>query len=68
LLVEAALTAADHAPGRMEVVWDPLLEAAEAVACPACGRPSYEFTLSKSGRVSCKSCPPPQSGGKGTKR
>jgi hypothetical protein len=56
LLVQAVLTADGHAPGRLEVVWDPLLEVVEAVPCPLCGRPSYDFTLSRSGQVGCESC------------
>ncbi len=68
LLVQTVLTAVDHAPGRLEVVWDPLLEAAEAVSCPVCGRPSYEFTLNRLGRVSCGSCQPTPSGGKPPRR
>jgi hypothetical protein len=68
LLVQVALTAEDHAPGSLEVVWDPLLETMEAAPCPVCGRPSYDFTLSRSGQVSCASCPPSQTGGRPSRR
>jgi hypothetical protein len=56
LLVQVALTAEHHAPGHLEVVWDPLLEAVEAVPCPLCGRPSYSFTLNRFGQVGCEAC------------
>ncbi|HEV8058242.1 MAG TPA: hypothetical protein VGP68_00085 [Gemmataceae bacterium] len=56
LLVQVLLTAEDSASGRLEVVWDPLLEQVEAVVCPNCGKPSYEFTLIRSGQVGCGSC------------
>lgn len=63
LLISTVLTAKDHAPGRLEVVWDPLLEVVEAVPCPVCGRPSYEFTLHRSGSVTCESCASSPAGG-----
>ena len=68
LLVRAVLTAEDSAPGELEVVWDPLLEAVEAVPCPLCGRPSYDFTLNRSGQVGCESCKPALTGGRPAKR
>ncbi len=58
LLVQSVLTAEDHVPGRLEVVWDPLLEVVEAVPCPMCGKPSYEFALSRYGQVGCPACKP----------
>ena len=58
LLVRCVLTAEDHVPGKLEVVWDPLLEAVEAVPCQLCGKPSYDFTLSRYGQVGCAACKP----------
>lgn len=68
LLVQISVSAADHATGRLDVVWDPLLETIEAVPCPVCEKPSYEFTLSKSGQLACSSCKPSVAGGKPSKR
>jgi hypothetical protein len=68
LLVEVVLTAEDHTPGRLEVVWDPLLEAVEAVPCPICGRPSYDFTLNRFGQVGCESCKPTLTSGRPPRR
>jgi hypothetical protein len=56
LLVTISLTAPDHTRGQFEAVWDPLLEAVEAVTCPTCGKPSYELSLSRSGQIGCPSC------------
>jgi hypothetical protein len=68
LRVRVVLTADGHAPGRLEVVWDPLAEVVEAVPCPLCGRPSYDFTLSRFGQVGCPSCKPSLTGGKPPRR
>ncbi len=68
LLAQTVLTAPDHAPGRLEVVWDPLLEVVEAVPCPLCGRPSYDFTLNRFGEVGCESCKPSLAGGRPARR
>jgi hypothetical protein len=56
LLVQVQLTAPDRTPGRLELVWDPLLEALEAAPCPECGRPTYAFDLTRQGRVVCPAC------------
>jgi hypothetical protein len=56
LLLTVTVTADACTPGKLEVVWDPLVEAVEAVSCPRCGKPSYEFVLSKSGEVACEAC------------
>jgi hypothetical protein len=68
LLVQAVLTAENHAPGALEVVWDPLLEVVEAVQCPHCGRPSYDLTLTRSGQVVCESCKPNLTSGRPPRR
>lgn len=56
LLVQAVLSADDHVSGKLEVVWDPLLEVLEAVACPSCGKPTFELTLERSGQIVCNFC------------
>ncbi|MBV9122585.1 MAG: hypothetical protein JO112_04445 [Planctomycetes bacterium] len=43
-------------PGRLELVWDPLLESLEAAPCPACGRPSFAFGLTRTGGAVCPTC------------
>ncbi len=56
LQIQASLQAPEHAPGRLVLIWDPLLETLEAPSCPTCHRPSYSFHLSKQGRVTCDAC------------
>ncbi len=68
LLMQTVLTADDHAPGRLEMIWDPLLEVVEAVLCPNCGKPSYDFTLSRTGQVGCGACKPTPTTGKPPRR
>jgi hypothetical protein len=68
LLVQAMLTAENHAPGALEVVWDPLLEVVEAVQCPHSGRPSYDLTLTRSGQVTCEACKPNLTRGRPARR
>ena len=68
LLVQILLTADDHVSGKLEAVWDPLLEMVEAVSCPNCGKPSYEFTLTRSGQVGCGSCKATLPSGRAAKR
>jgi hypothetical protein len=68
LLVQIVLAAEDHAAGRLEVVWDPLLESVEAISCPLCSKPSYDFTLSRSGQVGCEACKPTLTTGRPPRR
>ncbi|HVA45826.1 MAG TPA: hypothetical protein VNH11_05505 [Pirellulales bacterium] len=59
LLVKAKLRGADGKAGQFECVWDPLGESLEAVACAACGRPTFELGLSQSVGVVCLDCRSP---------
>ena len=68
LLAQIQLSAKDHVSGKLEVVWDPLLEMVEAISCPSCGKPSYEFKLNKSGQIQCGSCEVSQTGARQGKR
>lgn len=68
LLVQVALTAENHTAGRLAVVWDPLLDAVEATSCPLCGKPSYDFTLTRFGQVGCEACKPTLASGKPPRR
>jgi hypothetical protein len=56
LLVQAQITAPERVPGRLELVWDPLVDALEAAPCPECGRPTFAFELTRQGRVVCPAC------------
>jgi hypothetical protein len=40
----------------VELVWDPLPEALEAVPCPLCGLPTFALDLQRSGQVGCPEC------------
>ena len=42
--------------GRLEWVWDPLVETIEAAVCPECGHPTFEFGVTRQGRLVCPAC------------
>ena len=44
------------ADGRLDLVWDPLIEAIEAVPCPRCGHPKFALALDLQGALTCPSC------------
>jgi hypothetical protein len=50
------VTAPDGGPYRLEPVWDPLLDALEAVPCPECGRPTFAFDVSRPKGLVCPAC------------
>jgi hypothetical protein len=55
LWLEAVATR-KHAPTeRLELVWDPLTEALEAVACPSCGHPTFSLDVARDHLV-CPAC------------
>ncbi len=41
----------------LELIWDPLAEALEAVVCPACGAPTFTLGYAPPNRLTCPSCP-----------
>jgi hypothetical protein len=56
-LLAYATLGAEKQPGeRVELVWDPLLEALEAVPCPGCGRPTFAFERDRLGHAACPAC------------
>jgi hypothetical protein len=55
LLVHSAIGSDKHPPARLELVWDPLTEAVEAPACPACGRPTFALGPARQG-LACPAC------------
>jgi hypothetical protein len=57
LLVHAQIHVQKQEPTPLQMVWDPLLEVLEAIPCPACLRPTYEFALGRLGRLECPQCP-----------
>ncbi len=56
LLRSAVLAPAGPVAGRLDLVWDPLVEALEAAPCPRCGRPTFALEVSRAGGLSCPSC------------
>jgi hypothetical protein len=55
LLVRAVVRSKKHeAP--LELVWDPLTGAVEAVPCPVCGRPTLAWAWTHLGRLVCPAC------------
>ena len=47
---------AGTAIGRLEWVWDPLIENIEAAVCPECRHPTFEFGVTRQGRLVCLTC------------
>lgn len=45
-----------EAEAALAVTWDPLLEVVEAVDCPRCASPTYEFARSARGQLACPDC------------
>lgn len=56
LLLAARLNVGGASPQRLELIWDPLIEALEAVPCPQCGSPTYAFEPTRLGRPGCPAC------------
>lgn len=40
----------------LDLVWDPLVDALEAVPCPACGRPTYALNWDRLRKLVCPGC------------
>jgi hypothetical protein len=59
LLFEATVTGPRSLAARLDLVWDPLLDGLEAVACPTCGSPTFALNLIPPGHLGCPACPTP---------
>jgi len=55
LLMSATITDKNRPVGQLEVVWNPLSEAMEAPACPACGQPTFTLQIYRNS-LGCASC------------
>jgi hypothetical protein len=67
LLVQGVIGGPKDLGDRLEVVWDPLLEAVEPIDCPVCGRPTFAFERNIQGHAVCPNCaskPAPRKGGR----
>ena len=42
--------------GRLDLVWDPLIDALEAAACPRCGHPTFALMIDRQGSLICPTC------------
>ncbi len=42
--------------GRVDLVWDPLVDALEAAGCPACGQPTFALEFARGGLLACPAC------------
>ena len=56
LLIHAQVSAPAKAPVEVELVWDPLSEALEAIPCSECQRPTYTLALGSHGGLVCPAC------------
>jgi hypothetical protein len=59
LLRSAVLEPAGSVAGRLDLVWDPLVDALEAVPCPRCGQPTFTLEITRQGALACPACPTP---------
>jgi hypothetical protein len=56
LLIHAALQAEKRDTEHLELIWDPLTEALEAISCPQCQRPTFAMALNRLNKVACPDC------------
>ncbi len=56
LLLQTRVARAGSITGRLEWVWDPLIESIEAAHCPECRHPTFEFGITRQGRLTCPAC------------
>jgi hypothetical protein len=56
LRITGAVTGKERPAGRLDIVWDPLSAAVEAVPCSRCGQPTFALRIDRTGLV-CPSCP-----------
>ena len=52
-LLRCTLSKSKYPQAHIDMVWDPLLEALEAIPCPACQRPTFSLALERDGSVWC---------------
>jgi hypothetical protein len=57
LQIEAAIAQQGRQPARLDVVWDPVTESIEPVACPGCGHPTFGLGADRAG-LRCAGCAP----------
>lgn len=55
LVISAVLEHRSRPSHRLQVTWDPLSDAVEAIACPKCGQPTFAFESDRSG-LRCPNC------------
>jgi hypothetical protein len=56
LLLHTVVGSAGSVVGGLDWVWDPLVEAIEAAVCPECRHPTFEFSVTRQGRLVCPAC------------
>jgi hypothetical protein len=57
LQIAAGVSLKGRSVGRLDLVWDPLSDALEAVPCARCGQPTFAFQTEHADLV-CGNCPP----------
>lgn len=60
LLIPMEIAQHGRPPGRLDVVWDPITESVEPVACPGCGRSTFALEMNRAG-IRCGGCSRPGS-------
>jgi hypothetical protein len=56
VLIHAAVQTEKRDAEHLELIWDPLTEALEAVSCPQCQRPTFAFAFSRLNKLACPDC------------
>lgn len=59
LLRSTVQNSAGSVAGRLDLVWDPLIDALEAAACPRCGQPTFALVVDRQGALICPACADP---------
>ena len=56
IITPLKLTAKRHAAVDLKVIWNPLSQSVEPIACPQCGSPTLEFVQASQGAIQCAQC------------
>jgi hypothetical protein len=56
LLLRTSVLSGGSAASPLELVWDLLVDALEAIPCPDCGQPTFALEIIRQGRITCPTC------------
>jgi hypothetical protein len=56
ILLRTNVTSAGSLVGRLQWVWDPLIDALEATPCASCRNPTFQFAVNRQKQLVCTAC------------